>query len=179
MARRMLIAVLAILVVGLILFVRDQRPQPPRVQNPVSVDAGHCAGMLCAGICRPRLYGCTVIVRSQMSDRCNAIPAGVGCGPRNPGPALGHCDVGIVNRVLVDGPGDCTETRFRMITAEGCAAYRKKNAGRPLDEFDPDRSIQVTRRFERYDAEGNLVDEPGIGEYWCPRPPPKRRTTLP
>jgi hypothetical protein len=60
-------------------------------------------------------------------------------------------------------------------TGEGCAAYRKKNAGRPLDEFDPSRDIQVTRRFERYDAEGNLIDEPGIGEYRCPRLPRKPR----
>jgi hypothetical protein len=183
-----LAAALAIFVAGQVLLLAQREPPSHRPFPGLAPDSrlasdgpGPCPGMLCAGSCRPRRYGCNVIVRSQMRDRCNAIPAGVGCGPRKPGPDLAQCEVGVVNRVLVDAPGDCTEARFRSITEEGCAAYRKKNAGRPLDEFDPSRDIQVTRRFERYDAEGNLIDEPGIGEYRCPRPPrrPQPRRSQP
>jgi hypothetical protein len=126
--------------------------------------------MLCPGGCRPRIFACAVIVRSQLGDACNAEVDGLGCGPRRLGPDVGICEVGVVNRALVDTPGACTEALYRTLTREACEAYRKKNAGKPLDEFDPSREIGVTRRFEPYDGAGNIIYQWGKATFRCPRP---------
>jgi hypothetical protein len=133
--------------------------------------------MLCPGGCRPPIFACAVIVRSQLGDSCNAEVDGLGCGPRRPGPDVGICEIGVVNRALVDARNGCTEALFQQLTREACQAYREKNAGKPLDEFDPDRPIGVTRRFEPFDATGNIIYLWGQETFLCPRPrsPPRRQ----
>jgi hypothetical protein len=131
----------------------------------------HCDGMVCGDRCRPRLVSCAVVVRSQFRDNCYGGPAAIACGPRKPGPDLDVCDIGVVNRELVESLEACDAATFRALTAEACQAYRKKNAGRPLDEFDPDHDIWVTRHLDRFDAGGSLLDGQELtGEFRCPRP---------
>lgn len=59
---------------------------------------------------------------------------------------------------------------MRALAVEGCAAYRKKNAGKPLDEYDPGRMIHVTERIESFDGGGDLIDGPATRELRCPFP---------
>jgi hypothetical protein len=132
-------------------------------------DRCYCTGMICGDECRPKPLSCAVVIRSQQRDHCNATAAGIGCGPRKPAPELDVCDIGVVHRELVDSIGDCDEARFLVVTAAACRAYRQKNAGRPLDEFDPDQDIRVTRHLDRFDAGGSLREGQLLpGAYSCP-----------
>jgi hypothetical protein len=133
-----------------------------------------CKGMVCGGRCRPKVYGCSVLVRCQMGDRCNPIPAALGCGPMDPGPDTSRCDVGVVNHELVFARRDCTPARFRRVIDEGCRAYRRKNTGKPLDEYDPSREIPLTIAVLHFDHHGNLIDGPPLAHSQCPPPPAGR-----
>jgi hypothetical protein len=99
------------------------------------------------------------------------MPPAVGCGPRAPAPLDGLCDIGVVGRLLVADHADCTEARFQALTRDACRVYRSKNAGKPLDEFDPARPIYVSRALEHFDRHGNLINAPEIDNRTCPPPP--------
>jgi hypothetical protein len=158
------------------------RARPPDAGSvPSSEGPASCPGVFCRGRCRPAVYGCGIVIRSQMGDRCNAEAhaTGLACGPRNPLPDVGICDVGVVHRVLVDAPSACTEAMFRRITREGCEAYRKKNGAKPLDEYDPDRAVRISRRIELYDRTGNMINQRVRDGFLCPPPPDRRRLVRP
>jgi hypothetical protein len=129
----------------------------------------HCGGMICGDRCRPKLVSCAVVVRSQQRDWCTAVPAGIACGPPRPEPDVTVCEVGVVHRQHVDSPAACNARIWRSLTAEACAAYRKKNAHRPIDQFDPEVPILVTRHLDRYDVGGSLIEGEGLpGAFPCP-----------
>ena len=139
----------------------------PGPSAPRDGDAG-CRGVVCGERCRPPLFGCTVLLRSQTPDRCSDVPPGIACGPRAPGPEVDHCDIGVLNRELVGKRRDCTAGRFERMTAAACAAYRKKNGRRPLDEFDPSVYIHVSQLVEHYDVQGNVAGGRAVAETHCP-----------
>lgn len=74
--------------------------------------------------------------------------------------------------MLDRGPAQsCDELLGRCLHREGCDAYRKKNAAAPLDEFDPSRAIAITRRYEPFDAAGNIILQNGWDNFFfCPPP---------
>ncbi len=130
-----------------------------------------CKGMICGKSCRSRVVGCGVVIRAQIRDRCDAARRGLGCGPRAPGPDTTLCDIGVVNRQLVARREDCTAALYERLTAQGCEAFRKKNAARPLDEYDPGWHIHVTRVIDTFDGRGNLVSGEDVADSGCPAIP--------
>jgi len=132
-------------------------------------EGSRCPGIVCGTSCRPRVVGCFVLVRSQARDECDAqFQPAQACVASLPGPDLDACDIGVTDRELVARRADCTPARFARMTLKACDAYRKKNAGRPVDEFDPAWPIRVSQNIERYDEHGSVRGGWIIAEISCP-----------
>jgi hypothetical protein len=143
---------------------RQPRPAP---RSPT------CKAIICGSQCRSISFGCVVLARSQGPDTCEPTTPGVGCGPRDPGPNLTNCEIGVGYRLLVERRQNCTRRTFQRLTAKACQAYRRKNVDRPLDEFDPSEGIHVTHFVERYNREGDAVGGGPVAELQCPPARPR------
>jgi hypothetical protein len=122
-----------------------------------------CAGMTCAGQCKPRVATCVALIRAQTGDPCFVPAAGLACNaPKFDDHA---CTIGVITRKYIAENGSCDSATFNALGHDGCRYFIDNNRQKPLDSTKP---IAVSFTRETVDANGNITGAlPSQGESDC------------
>jgi hypothetical protein len=140
---------------------------PAVVCSPPVGGSCNAACVLCSMACRPKPFGCTVLVRSQGPDPCMAVPAGIGCGTVGVARSdLTNCQIGIIRRQLELNKDSCTLALWQRLGREGCQEIISLGRHRQ-PPLDPTKPIVVAYTREIFTATGNYEYQYHIDDTTC------------
>jgi hypothetical protein len=142
---------------------------PAVVCSPPVGGSCNVACVFCSMACKPKPFGCTVLIRSQGPDPCAANPPGIGCGTVGVARSdLTNCQIGIIRRQLELNKESCTVALWERLGREGCQEIISLGRQRQ-PPLDPTKPIVVAYTREIFTANGNYEYQYHIDDTTCGR----------